>query len=194
MPKGHSQSPHTRRIFRANLSPSLSNSTTFHVLQSVPCPLLFSPSMVSTTQSQIKPTSSRWGENSEGWFANRNLQEPLGCCWEEGALCRPSRTIVDAAEPRGWARASRKMNHLRVNGRLGHWSSWNKCGDTTPFWHGGSHKKRGTLRSSVFKELQFNLNPEMDEHGRSALAVLEIRPVTRRMAGDSPNVLSHHRD
>ena len=46
----------------------------------------------------------------------------------------------------------------------------------------------------MFKELQFNLNPEMDEHGRSALAVLEIRPVTRRMAGDSPNVLSHHRD
>ena len=59
MPRGHSQSPHTRRISRANLSPSLSNSTTFHALWSVPCPLLSSPSRVSTTQSQLKPTSSR---------------------------------------------------------------------------------------------------------------------------------------
>ena len=52
----------------------------------------------------------------------------------------------------------------------------------------------GTLRSSVLKELKFNLNLQMDEHGKSALAVLEICHVTRRMAGDSPNVLSHHRD
>ena len=59
MPQGHSQSPHTRRISRANLSPSLSNSTTLHVLWSVPCPLLSSPSTASTTQSQLKPTSSR---------------------------------------------------------------------------------------------------------------------------------------
>ena len=51
-----------------------------------------------------------------------------------------------------------------------------------------------SLSSSVFKELQFNLNPQMDEHGRSALAVLEISYVTRRMAGDTPSVLSHHRD
>ena len=50
------------------------------------------------------------------------------------------------------------------------------------------------LRSSVLKELKFNLNPQMDEHGKSALAVLEICHVTRRMAGDSPSVLSHHRD
>ena len=63
-----------------------------------------------------------------------------------------------------------------------------------PRWHGGSHKERGSLRSSVFKELQFNLNPQMEEHGKSALAVLEICHVTRRMAGDSPIVLSHHRD
>jgi len=61
MPQGHSQSPHTRSISRANLSPSLSNSTTVHVLWSIPCPLLSAPLMVSTTQSQLKPTSSRWG-------------------------------------------------------------------------------------------------------------------------------------
>ena len=39
--------------------PSLSNSTMFHVLQSILCPLLSSPSMASTTQCQLKPTSSR---------------------------------------------------------------------------------------------------------------------------------------
>ena len=43
----------------ANLSPSLSNSTTFHVLWSVHCPLLSSPSMASTTQCQVESTSSR---------------------------------------------------------------------------------------------------------------------------------------
>ena len=32
----------------------------------------------------------------------------------------------------------------------------------------------------------------MDEHGKSALAVLELSHVTRRIAGDSPSVLSHH--
>ena len=63
-----------------------------------------------------------------------------------------------------------------------------------PCWHGGSHKERGTLRSSVFKELQFNLNPQMDEHRKSALAVPEIVHLTRRMAGDTPSELSHHRD
>ena len=52
----------------------------------------------------------------------------------------------------------------------------------------------GTLRSSVLKELQFHLNPQLDEHGKSALAVLEISHVTWRMTGDSPSVLSHHRD
>ena len=61
-------------------------------------------------------------------------------------------------------------------------------------WHGGSQKERGTLRSSVFKELQFNLNPQTDAHRKSALAVLEISHVTKRIAEDSPNVLSHHRD
>ena len=53
MPHGHSQSPHTRRISRANLSASVSNSTTFHVLQSISCPLLSSPLMALTTQSQL---------------------------------------------------------------------------------------------------------------------------------------------
>ena len=57
-----------------------------------------------------------------------------------------------------------------------------------PCWHGGSHKERGTLRFSVLKELQFNLNPQMDEYGKSALAVLEISHVTGRMAGDTPSV------
>ena len=52
----------------------------------------------------------------------------------------------------------------------------------------------GNTQVLSVKELQFNLNPQMDEHRRSALAVLEISHVTRRMAGDSPSVLSHHRD
>ena len=77
MPQGHSQFPHTTRISRANLSPSLSNSTTFHVLPSIPCPLLSSPSTASTTQCQLEPTSSRWGDNLEGWFSKRNLQKEL---------------------------------------------------------------------------------------------------------------------
>ena len=159
MPQGHSQVSHTTRITRANLSPSLSNSTTFHVLRSIPCPLLSSPSMASTTQCQLKPTSSRWGDNTHGCFSNWSLQEHLGCCWEEGGVCRPCHTIADAAEPCGWASACQKTNHLRLKDSLGHWSSWNKCGDATPCWHGGSHKERGTLRSSVLKECQFNLNP-----------------------------------
>ena len=99
--------------------------------------------MASNTLCQVEPTSSRWGENPEGWFSNRSLQEPLGCGWKESALCRPSRTISDAAKPCFWARACHKINLLRVKGCLGHWSSWNKCGDTTPCWHGGSHKQRG---------------------------------------------------
>ena len=52
----------------------------------------------------------------------------------------------------------------------------------------------GTLRSSVLKEFQFYLNPQLDEHGKSALAVLEISHVTRTMAGDTPSVLPHHKD
>ena len=47
------------RISRANLSLSLSNSTTFHVLLSIPCPLLSSPSTASATRCQHEPTSSR---------------------------------------------------------------------------------------------------------------------------------------
>ena len=38
---------------------SLSNSTMFHVLWSIHCPLLISPSKASTTQCQLKPTPSR---------------------------------------------------------------------------------------------------------------------------------------
>ena len=61
--KGHapgslSVSTHNEDLM-ANLSPSLSNSTTFYVLWSIPCPLLSSPSMASTTQCQVEPTSSR---------------------------------------------------------------------------------------------------------------------------------------
>jgi len=154
MPQGHSQSPHKTRISMANLSPSLSNSTTFHVLRSMLCPLLSSPSMASTTQCQLEPTSSRWGDDTKGWFSNWGLQEPLGCCWEEGALWRPCHTIADAPEPCGWASASHKSSHLRVKGCVGHWFSWNKCGDTTPYGMVGV-RERGTLRSSVLKELQF---------------------------------------
>ena len=120
MLQGHSQSPHITRITRANLSPSLSNSTMFHVLQSIHCPLLSSPSMASTTQCQGEPTSSRRKDNTEGWFSNWNLQEPLGCCWEECALWRPCHTIADAPEPCGWASASHKTIHLRVKGHVGH--------------------------------------------------------------------------
>ena len=70
MLQGHSQSPHITRITRANLSPSLYNSTMFHVLWSIHCPLLSSPSMASTTQCQGEPTSSRRKDNTEGWFSN----------------------------------------------------------------------------------------------------------------------------
>ena len=35
----------------------------------------------------------------------------------------------------------------------------------------------------MFKELQFNLNPQMDAHRKSALAVLEISHVTREWLG-----------
>ena len=62
--------------------------------------------------------------------------------------------------------------------------------------HAGMWESQGEGNTQVLnvKELQFNLNPQMDEHRRSALAVLEISHVTRRMTGDSPSVLSHHRD
>ena len=53
-------------------------------------------------------------------------------------------------------------------------------------WWGGSINERGTLRSSVFKELQFKTKLEIHEPVKSTLAVLEISHVTRRMAGDSP--------
>ena len=164
MPQGHSQYPHKARISRANLSPSLSNSTTFHVLRSIPCPLLTSASTASTTHCQLKPTPWRWGDNTESWFSNWSLQGPLGCCLEEGAIFRPCHTIADASEPCGWASASHRTNYLRVKGRLGHGPSWNKCGDATPCWHGGRHKARGTLRPSVIRELHFSLNPKVHEH------------------------------
>ena len=61
-----------------------------------------------------------WYIYTMGWFSNKNLQEPLGCGWKEGALGRPSRTIADAAEPCCWARACHKTNPLRVKRRLGH--------------------------------------------------------------------------
>ena len=62
--KGHAPgslpvSTHKKDLQGQPLSISLSNSTTFHVLPSIPCPLLSSPSMVSITQSQLKPTCSR---------------------------------------------------------------------------------------------------------------------------------------
>ena len=70
MPQDHSQSPQTTKISRANLSPSLSNSTMFHVLQSIFCPLLSSPSIASTTHCHLKPRYSRLGDNTESWFSN----------------------------------------------------------------------------------------------------------------------------
>ena len=49
-------------------------------------------------------------------------------------------------------------------------------------------QREGNTQVLSVKELQFNLNPQMDEHGRSALAVLEISHVTGRMAGDTHSV------
>ena len=62
--KGHvpgslAVSTHNKDLQGQPLSLSLSNSTTFHVLRSIHCPLLSSPSMASTTQCQVEPTSSR---------------------------------------------------------------------------------------------------------------------------------------
>ena len=62
--KGHAPgslpvSTHKKDLQGQPLSISLSNSTTFHVLPSIPCPLLSSPSTASTTQCQLEPTSTR---------------------------------------------------------------------------------------------------------------------------------------
>ena len=94
--------------------------------------------------------------------------------------------------PCGWASASCKTNHVRVKDSLAHLSSGKKCADTIPGWHDTWHKEKGTLRSSALKRLQFNQSLQMDKLGKSALAICEIGHVTKRMAGDSPNVLSHH--
>ena len=51
----------------------------------------------------------------------------------------------------------------------------------------------GNSKASVLTELPFNQRPQMQKHGKSALAIPEIEQVTRRMAGDSLIVLSHHR-
>ena len=189
MPQGHSLSPHKTRISRANLSSSLSNSTLFHVLRSIPCPLLSSPSTASITQCQLEATSSRWGDNTEGGFSNWSLQEPLGCCWEEGALWRPFHTIAYAAEPCGWASACQKTNHLRVKGPLGHWSSWDKCGDATPCRHCGSQGE-GNAKVLSPQRAAIQSEPLGAWTWKSALAVPEIGHVTRRMAGDSPSLMS----
>ena len=54
--------------------------------------------------------------------------------------------------------------------------------------------EEGNTKDLSHGELQFNQSPQMHEHRKSALAIPEIGHVTRRMAGDSPNVLSHYRD
>ena len=48
-----------------------------------------------------------------------DLQEPLVCCWEEGALCRPTHTIADAAEPLWLGRCLPQNQPLENNGQSG---------------------------------------------------------------------------
>ena len=102
MPQGHSQSPHTRRISRANLSLPLSLTalsfmfcSQYLVLYDLHHNDINYP--VPAQAYMLKMRGEPWGV-----VLNRNLQEPLGCCWEEAALCRPSRTIAEAAEPWAW--------------------------------------------------------------------------------------------
>ena len=62
--------------------------------------------------------------------------------------------------------------------------------------HAGMRESQGdgiTQFLSV-QRASVQFDPQMDEHRKSALAVPEIGHVTGRMAGDSPSVLSHHRD
>ena len=82
MPHGHSQSPHTRRISRANLSASVSNSTTFHVLQSISCPLLSSPLMALTTQSQLNLHPQGEGRTLRGGSQIGTCRNPWAAAWK----------------------------------------------------------------------------------------------------------------
>ena len=52
-------------------------------------------------------------------------------------------------------------------------------------------QEEGNTNDLSLRELLFNQNPQIHEHRKSALALPEIGHVTRRMAGDSPSVLSH---
>ena len=89
----------------------------------------------------------------------------------------PLQTLLSAC---GRASASQETNHVRVKETLGHPSSRNVCGDPTPSLPGAGHKERGTLRAYALRDLQFNQNPQMREHGYLALASPEIGHV---MAG-----------
>ena len=137
MPQGHPQSPHTTRISRTNVSPSLPNSTTFRVLW-----------------HQLPAASSSLHPQGEGTIPRVGSQ--IGTCrnpWPGSGRKAPSAGHVTPWQmllsPCSWASASHKTNHLRVKVSLGHWSSWNRYGDTTPCWPGMNHKKRGTLRTSA---------------------------------------------
>ena len=55
-------------------------------------------------------------------------------------------------------------------------------------------QEEGNTKDLSLRELQFNQGPQMHEYGKPALAIPEIGHVMRRMAGDSPSVLSHHKD
>ena len=99
IPQGHSQSPHTTRVSRANHSPSLSNSTvSCFVINTLPS-ILFTINGINYPMAARAYILKVRGPHPEVWFSNRNLQEPFHCCWEEAALCRPCHTIADAAEP-----------------------------------------------------------------------------------------------
>jgi len=192
MPQGHSQSPHTTRISRANLSPSLSNSTTFHVLRSIAYPLLSSPSKATTTECQVKPTSSRWGDNTEGWFSNWSLQEPLGCSGRRAPsgshvtplqmLLSPVAGPVPPTKPITWeVRAVCDTDLPEINMEMPHLMTW---------WESqgeGNTKVLSPQRASIQSE------PVGAWTWNSALAVPEIGHVTRRMAGDSPSVMSQNK-
>ena len=95
-----------------------------------------------------------------GEGAMQGAGSQIGACknpWAAAGRRVPSAGLVTPLQmllsPCGWASASHKTNHVRVKGSLGHPSSWNKRGDTTPCWHDAWHKERGTLRASASQSL-----------------------------------------
>lgn len=117
MPQGHSQSPHTTRISRVSLSPSLSNSTTFHVC---------GPAFYYFTINEYINCSTSSGHHPQGEgtvlrVGSQTLEHAgtLGLLQGGGALWRPCHTIADAAELCGWASASPQNQSFENKGPYG---------------------------------------------------------------------------